>query len=634
MTLVLLGCWAWDLPRANPPTTPPAAARPRRLAGRKPTSIRAGRRPTTPSARSPTRRSTGAVPKLDGAEMVNDDEICMQCHEAYVKSFHDERPPRAELRSLPRAGQPARGDPRQGAGADLQLQEGRRSGGPGRGLLEVPRAEPVRGRRPVADLQARPLRRDLRRLPPRPLQRARRHARHHACHERQASFAAVARRATLVSYNAAEAAKKDLPSLRGTSHHLGAMAPDLCLKCHCDMRDLLRIAGPHQIGGPNGFNCTTCHDPHGQIRESTRKDLCLSCHKGASHDGLARLDPRALRRGLHRLPQPAPARQRAAGRQHQPLSAWSSPSAWPCRSRSRRPATSATRRYSPMNHLPSHHPIMEGKMVCSDCHDPHGQLEKNLKAETINLLCYKCHAEKQGPFAYPHPPVNENCCICHEPHGTVANNLLRQPPTFLCLRCHTGHRDLDHGGHPHYAERRHDRTAGHSGTTQPRRLPREPRLEPNTRAALYTNCTQLPLADPRFRRAVAATRRTLESWSANCLNHSIQQESQPNQIFKGGPGREGQLSNYSRQRQCCCSVRRRAGPMNRRLRPLQSTPAQPRRGLARAARQHLRRAPRYAAARPAPLIAPTPTDAGGARPGDLGKRRLRGDARRRLGHLQ
>ena len=29
------------------------------------------------------------MPQLAGAEMVNDDEICMQCHEAYVKSFHD-----------------------------------------------------------------------------------------------------------------------------------------------------------------------------------------------------------------------------------------------------------------------------------------------------------------------------------------------------------------------------------------------------------------------------------------------------------------------------------------------------------------------------------------------------------------
>ena len=74
--------------------------------------------------------------------------------------------------------------------------------------------------------------------------------------------------------------------------------------------------------------------------------------------------------------------------------------------------------------LPSHHPIKEGKMVCSDCHDPHGQALGDLKEETINLVCYKCHAEKQGPFAYEHPPVTENCTICHEPHGTVNDNLL------------------------------------------------------------------------------------------------------------------------------------------------------------------------------------------------------------------
>ena len=90
--------------------------------------------------------------------------------------------------------------------------------------------------------------------------------------------------------------------------------------------------------------------------------------------------------------------------------------------------------------LPSHHPIREGKMVCSDCHDPHGQAEGNLREPTLNLVCWRCHAEKEGPFVWEHPPVTENCAICHEPHGTVANNLLRQPATFLCLRCHNGHR--------------------------------------------------------------------------------------------------------------------------------------------------------------------------------------------------
>ena len=95
-----------------------------------------------------------------------------------------------------------------------------------------------------------------------------------------------------------------------------------------------------------------------------------------------------------------------------------------------------------LNALPSHHPIKEGKMVCSDCHDPHGQETGNLKEATINLVCYRCHGEKQGPFAFEHPPVRENCCICHNPHGAVTNNLLKQPPTFLCLRCHAGHNGL------------------------------------------------------------------------------------------------------------------------------------------------------------------------------------------------
>jgi DmsE family decaheme c-type cytochrome len=92
--------------------------------------------------------------------------------------------------------------------------------------------------------------------------------------------------------------------------------------------------------------------------------------------------------------------------------------------------------------LPSHHPVLEGKMVCSDCHDSHGQAEKNLREPTVNLVCFRCHAEKQGPFVWQHPPVEENCGICHNPHGTVANNLLHQPPTFLCLRCHSGHREF------------------------------------------------------------------------------------------------------------------------------------------------------------------------------------------------
>lgn len=86
--------------------------------------------------------------------------------------------------------------------------------------------------------------------------------------------------------------------------------------------------------------------------------------------------------------------------------------------------------------LPSHHPLLEGKMNCSSCHNPHGGVEGNLKTESVEETCFKCHAEKAGPFAHEHPPVTESCAICHKPHGSANEALLKQPQPFLCMRCH------------------------------------------------------------------------------------------------------------------------------------------------------------------------------------------------------
>ncbi len=92
---------------------------------------------------------------------------------------------------------------------------------------------------------------------------------------------------------------------------------------------------------------------------------------------------------------------------------------------------------------PSHHPVKEGKMGCTDCHNPHGADNFGpgmLKTtERANDLCLKCHTRYQGPFAFEHDPVVEDCMMCHDPHGTVANNLLKQQEPFLCLQCHEGH---------------------------------------------------------------------------------------------------------------------------------------------------------------------------------------------------
>jgi DmsE family decaheme c-type cytochrome len=86
------------------------------------------------------------------------------------------------------------------------------------------------------------------------------------------------------------------------------------------------------------------------------------------------------------------------------------------------------------------HPILEGKVACSDCHNPHGSISRALmKRDSVVETCYQCHAEKRGPFVHAHEPVNEDCSICHNPHGTVADSMLKTRPPFLCHQCHTPH---------------------------------------------------------------------------------------------------------------------------------------------------------------------------------------------------
>jgi DmsE family decaheme c-type cytochrome len=89
----------------------------------------------------------------------------------------------------------------------------------------------------------------------------------------------------------------------------------------------------------------------------------------------------------------------------------------------------------------SHHPIREGKVTCTDCHNPHGsQAERMVKADTINDLCYSCHTEKRGPFLWEHAPVRESCMTCHTPHGSNHAKLQRVSVPYLCQQCHANTR--------------------------------------------------------------------------------------------------------------------------------------------------------------------------------------------------
>jgi len=90
--------------------------------------------------------------------------------------------------------------------------------------------------------------------------------------------------------------------------------------------------------------------------------------------------------------------------------------------------------------LPQHHPVLENRMNCVQCHDPHGgdifKTKGGLAMARVNETCAACHREQSGPFAFEHEALREGCVICHQPHGSVNRMMLTESDPNLCLRCH------------------------------------------------------------------------------------------------------------------------------------------------------------------------------------------------------
>jgi predicted CXXCH cytochrome family protein len=89
--------------------------------------------------------------------------------------------------------------------------------------------------------------------------------------------------------------------------------------------------------------------------------------------------------------------------------------------------------------LQYHHPVLEGKMNCSTCHDAHGDDVRAWSATSLqgpNEKCFTCHKEQKGPFVWEHEAVREGCQTCHNPHGSTVDKLLVMQPDPLCIRCH------------------------------------------------------------------------------------------------------------------------------------------------------------------------------------------------------
>ncbi len=164
----------------------------------------------------------------------------------------------------------------------------------------------------------------------------------------------------------------------------------ICMTCHMGQEHASFTRSAHL---ENAVGCTSCHDPHhAQVRETLlikpQPTLCYGCHGSVRGD------------------------------------------------------------FS----KPFHHKVNEGFIQCSDCHNEHGGfLTRQLRhSPNGDYVCFKCHADKQGPFTFEHIPVEaEGCQMCHTPHGSTNPRLLRVATVnLLCMQCHTptGDRPLSAAG--------------------------------------------------------------------------------------------------------------------------------------------------------------------------------------------
>jgi predicted CXXCH cytochrome family protein len=182
-----------------------------------------------------------------------------------------------------------------------------------------------------------------------------------------------------------------------------------CLTCHESSKDQANM--PHSEHFMHGVSCSQCHATHlvegadeaAGIRRATTRPALTQIFQVPSPG----VEATWLQDGLLKLPQP-----QVCFTCHADVQA----------------------KFA----LPTHHPVPEGGVKCTDCHQPHGSMNPAKLRDIRFRVCFNCHSEKTGPYVYEHAAVQvQGCVACHSPHGSVNHMLLNtREARFLCLQCH------------------------------------------------------------------------------------------------------------------------------------------------------------------------------------------------------
>ena len=200
----------------------------------------------------------------------------------------------------------------------------------------------------------------------------------------------------------------DKSKIRTFENETAKQISDNCLSCHAGREEHNNyLRGEHWR---NDIGCTDCHSPHASSKNPQAK------LRGDGSSSLQPVGPFA-----------------AHASNFTPVKMLKNHEVQLCMTCHNETKSQFTR--------PFHHKVLEGAMKCSDCHNPHGgfELKQARLATGADAACFKCHADKQGPFVFEHAPLKvEGCAACHDPHGSANPKLLKRSSVAqLCIECHS-----------------------------------------------------------------------------------------------------------------------------------------------------------------------------------------------------